>query len=244
MEGFEIYSSNKKGNGDEASIFIFLRNQRSLHLAFIAFLHFFFIVFIGKVYATSWVLLLRLCFSDQAQSFTAMAMAGGGDGSSGGDDARLIFVYGTLKRNFPNHAALGTGGAAYLGPCTTVEAFPLVCGPHGIPYLINLPGSGHRVRGELYSVSSVQGLDKLEGVEQGHYERLPVAVAAEGGGESAAEAYFAHRGFGERLWKRCGEVGLSEYGVEMGEKYVRREDRPLDYSFIHDINKFISSTDT
>lgn len=171
-------------------------------------------------------------------------MAGGGNGS----DVTLIFVYGTLKRGFYNHTLLDdlirTGGAAYLGPCTTIEAFPLVCGPHGIPYLVNLPGSGRRVRGELYSVSSVNGLarlDELEGVERGHYERLPVAVE-----ESSVdvEAYFAHRGFGEKLWKRCGEVGLSEYDVEMMKRYVRREDRPVDHCFIDDIHKFILEADS
>lgn len=165
-------------------------------------------------------------------------------GESADDDVTtLIFVYGTLKRGFYNHKLLDdlirSGGAAYLGPCTTVEAFPLVCGPHGIPFLINLPGSGLRVRGELYSVSTVHELDELEGLEQGHYERLPVVAVTAQERLMDAEAYFAHRDFGEKLWKRCGEVGLSEYGPEMGERYVRREDRPLDYSFISDIHKFI-----
>ncbi|KAG6389152.1 hypothetical protein SASPL_150611 [Salvia splendens] len=164
---------------------------------------------------------------------------------NGGD--KLIFVYGTLKRGFYNHSLLEdlirTGAAAYVGSCTTVEAFPLVCGPHGIPYLVNLPGSGLRVRGELYSVPSVHGLarlDELEGVERGHYERLPVAVAvAEGEELKDAEAYFAHKEFGQKLWKRCGEVGLSEYGVDLGKKYVRRKDRPIHHSLIDDIHKFI-----
>ncbi|KAL6516905.1 hypothetical protein OROHE_018193 [Orobanche hederae] len=180
----------------------------------------------------------------------AMAASGGGD-RAGGDDFTLIFVYGTLKRGFYNHKLIedliGTRDATYLGRHTTAEAFPLVCGPHGIPYLINLPGSGRRVRGELYSVSPGQGrarLDELEGLDRGHYERLPMAVLAEeGGGRESVlevEAYFAHRGFGEALWKRCGEEGLSEYTVEMGKKYVRREARPPHSSFIQDIHKFIS----
>ncbi|KAG8368966.1 hypothetical protein BUALT_Bualt15G0101200 [Buddleja alternifolia] len=164
------------------------------------------------------------------------------------DGVRLIFVYGTLKRGFYNHRLIEdlmrTGDATYLGPHTTVGAFPLVCGPHGIPYLINLPhSSGHRIKGELYSVSSHQGqarLDELEGVDRGHYERLPLSVEGEGGNVLEVEAYFAHRGFGEALWKRCGEKGFGEYSVEMGNKYVRREDRPLHSSFIHDIHEFIS----
>ncbi|GFQ00404.1 putative gamma-glutamylcyclotransferase at3g02910 [Phtheirospermum japonicum] len=181
-------------------------------------------------------------------------MPGGGEGRVGGDDVSLIFVYGTLKHGIYNHKLLedlvGTRDAAYLGPHTTVEAFPLVCGPHGIPYLINLPGSGLRVRGELYSVSSGPGLarlDELEGLDRGHYERLPVSVAAEGGGGEAVlevEAYFAHRGYGEALWKRCGEKGLSEFSVAMGEKYVRQQDRPPHFNFIQDIHKFISDPDS
>lgn len=69
-----------------------------------------------------------------------------------------------------------------------------------------------------------------------------MVVAAEDSGDSVlnVEAYFAHRGFGEKLWKRCREVGLGEFSVELGEKYVRREDRPLHSTFIHDIHNFIS----
>ncbi|KAL3838559.1 hypothetical protein ACJIZ3_023150 [Penstemon smallii] len=177
-----------------------------------------------------------------------MATATGANARSESDeDVNLVFVYGTLKRGFYNHALIEdlmtTRDATYIGPYTTVSSFPLVCGPHGIPYLINLPGSGHRIRGELYSVSSGRGLarlDDLEGVHLGHYERLPVVV--EGGDKAAteAEAYFADRGFGEDLWRRCGEEGLSEYSLEMGRKYVRKEDRPPHSSFIVDIHKFIS----
>ncbi|XP_022858963.1 putative gamma-glutamylcyclotransferase At3g02910 [Olea europaea var. sylvestris] len=124
------------------------------------------------------------------------------------DDVSLIFTYGTLKRGFHNHALIEdlmrTCDAVYLGNYSTVESFPLVVGPHGIPYLINLPGSGHRVRGELYSVSSNRGLarlDELERVDDGHYERLPVEVTAGDGRDKVVavevDAYFAHRRFGK-----------------------------------------------
>ncbi|XP_020548877.1 putative gamma-glutamylcyclotransferase At3g02910 [Sesamum indicum] len=176
-----------------------------------------------------------------------MAIGGGGEDGVAGNDVTLIFVYGTLKRGFYNHRLIDDlmrpRHAVYLGPHTTVQPFPLVCGPHGIPYLINLPGCGHRVLGELYSVSSGHArsrLDDLEGVHQGHYERLPIVVVDGGERVVEVEAYFAHRGFGEALWKRCGEEGLSEFSVEMGQKYVRREDRPPHSNFIGDIHKFIS----
>ncbi|CAA0834991.1 AIG2-like (avirulence induced gene) family protein [Striga hermonthica] len=87
----------------------------------------------------------------------------------------------------------------------------------------------------------------MHGLDWGHYQRLPVTtVECGGGGErvSKAEAYFAHIGFGERLWKRCGQEGLIEFSVEMGKKYVRREDRPPHSTFLEDISKFISDCDS
>lgn len=160
----------------------------------------------------------------------------------------LIFSYGTLKRGFQNHVLMeelkATDDASFKGVYTTMEAFPLVIGPYGIPFLINKPGSGYRIIGELYSVTA-QGLarlDELEGIETGHYERLPVKVVADGGEILAVEAYFAHRSFADELWKKCGEGGVNEYSMEMGNKYVKRSNRPLGYTFVGEVWKFISST--
>nr|KYP66413.1 UPF0131 protein At3g02910 family [Cajanus cajan] len=124
---------------------------------------------------------------------------------------------------------LRSDDAVSLGTYFTPHPSPLVCGPHGIGYLINLPGSGQRVKGELYAVSdaAVALLDEFEGVSVGCYERLPLVVEAENGGQRVeAEAYWAHRSVGEALWKMKGEVGLSEYGEKEARQYVRKEDRP------------------
>ncbi|ESW30291.1 hypothetical protein PHAVU_002G140900 [Phaseolus vulgaris] len=145
----------------------------------------------------------------------------------------LIFAYGTLKRGFPNHylmeELMSQDDADLVGAYLTEDCYPLVCGPHGIPYLINLPGSGHRVKGEVYAVSesAVAKLDEFEGVSAGCYERLPVmvVVAEEGGERVEAEAYWGHRRFGEVLWKTKGEVGLKEYGEKEAKEYVRKENR-------------------
>lgn len=140
----------------------------------------------------------------------------------------LIFAYGTLKRGLPNHylmeELMSKDDAVLVGTYLTHESYPLVCGPHGIPYLINLPGSGHRVKGEVYAVSdaAVVLLDEFEGVSAGCYERLPVVVAE----RVTAEAYWGHRRFGEVLWKLKGEKGLREYGEIEAREYVRKEDRP------------------
>ncbi|XVF13634.1 hypothetical protein REPUB_Repub08aG0224500 [Reevesia pubescens] len=160
-----------------------------------------------------------------------------------------IFTYETLKQGHRNHYLMQDlirqKDAIFLGAHVTHQPHPLVIGPHGIPYLINLPGHGHQVKGELYSVSTrgLVLLDELEGVSIGHYERLPIQVFEEEkrGVLVAAEAYFAHRSFGERLWERKRKVGLIEFGEKEGKEYVKKEDRPDGSSFIlHDIEAFIT----
>ncbi|XP_010240851.1 PREDICTED: putative gamma-glutamylcyclotransferase At3g02910 [Nelumbo nucifera] len=166
----------------------------------------------------------------------------------------LIFTYGTLKRGFFNHNLvqdmIRTGDAVYLGVYRTVESYPLVCGPYRVPFLLNLPGCGERVWGELYAVSA-QGLarmDELEGTSRGHYERLPVEVcSASSGVESGdgtivvgAEAYYAHRSYGEELWKRNGEKGFRRYSEKEASGYVRRKDRPQHLTFLQQIQLFCS----
>ncbi|EXB99713.1 hypothetical protein L484_023242 [Morus notabilis] len=86
-----------------------------------------------------------------------------------------IFVYGTLKRGFSNHALMRNpishNDAAFIGTYRTLHAYPPV--RDGVPYLINLPGRGHRIRGELYTVTGagLEPLDDLEGVAVAHYDR-------------------------------------------------------------------------
>ncbi|CAI0441903.1 unnamed protein product [Linum tenue] len=160
----------------------------------------------------------------------------------------IIFSYGTLKRGFPNHNLMedliSSGDAAFITSGVTQQPYPLVIGPNGIPYLINIPGQGRRVKGELYRVSSrgMVRVDELEGTRVGHYERLPIRVErngdGDGGDQSAAEAYFADRAFGEKMWERIGE-GLSEYTVRDGEGYVRKENRPPGSSFLGEIQLFL-----
>lgn len=170
----------------------------------------------------------------------------------------LIFSYGTLKRGFPNHylmqQLMDQNAAVFLGPYCTHESYPLVCGPYNIPYLINLPGSGNRVKGELYSVST-QGLarlDELEGTRLGHYERLPIRLV-EGGREGndgngavsvaavEAEGYFANRSFGEGLWEKKGKVGMNEYTQYEGQEYVAIDKRAKGVCIVDEITSFLSS---
>ncbi|CAN6547183.1 unnamed protein product [Malus baccata var. baccata] len=163
---------------------------------------------------------------------------------------QLIFSYGTLKQGFHNHKLtqdlIDQNDAVSLGPYITQFSYPLVCGPHGIPYLINLPGSGHRIKGELYSVST-RGLarfDELEGTSIGHYERLPIHVIhGSGDGVVSAEAYFAHRSFGPAMWERNGKKGLSEFTENEARGYVKRQDRPYQgRTILEDVRQFVSGS--
>ena len=74
-----------------------------------------------------------------------------------------IFVYGTLKRGFPNHGLMD--GARFIGEAMTVERYPMVVqGRHFSPVIMPEPGSGHRIVGELWEVDDqmLVVLDDLE----------------------------------------------------------------------------------
>jgi gamma-glutamylaminecyclotransferase len=175
--------------------------------------------------------------------------------------ANLIFTYGTLKRGFSNHALMQelmrTGDAALVGTYRTAEKFPLVCGPYRVPFLLNLPGCGQRVLGELYAVSfkGLVRMDELEGTTRGHYERLPIQlepqpqpheIHVDGDGDddfanvTRAEAYYAHRSYAMEMWRKNGKKGLSGYTEREARGYVKRKDRPQNLSFLDHIRLFLS----
>jgi gamma-glutamylaminecyclotransferase len=90
---------------------------------------------------------------------------------------QFVFVYGTLKRGFPNHHLMPK--AAFVGPCGTFDKIPLViAGPWYTPTLIPESG-GHKVTGELYGVddAGLAYLDDLEGVGRPHgFDRIQLEV--------------------------------------------------------------------
>uniref|UniRef100_A0A8C4R7Y4 Gamma-glutamylaminecyclotransferase n=1 Tax=Eptatretus burgeri TaxID=7764 RepID=A0A8C4R7Y4_EPTBU len=102
------------------------------------------------------------------------------------DNMDLLFVYGTLKVSQPNHNQLEdkeNGKAEFVGKGRTVLQFPLVIrGKWNIPYLLNCPGRGHRVVGEVYCIdrTMLATLDQFEGVPT-HFQRLSVAVEMDDG---------------------------------------------------------------
>ncbi|KAF8044432.1 hypothetical protein BT93_A2426 [Corymbia citriodora subsp. variegata] len=189
-------------------------------------------------------------------------------GSEVKEEVALVFTYGTLKKGFHNHRVLqelmATGEAAFLGRCRTSIRYPLVCGPYRVPFLLDLPGSGLLVSGELYSVSSARALsllDELEGTSRGHYQRRPIEVVElmeeeeeeeEGDEEEEeeerkrrktrrVEAYYADSSYAMEMWNKCGKIGYGGYTAEVARGYVKRGDRPPNLSFLDHIRCFLSS---
>lgn len=117
----------------------------------------------------------------------------------------MIFVYGTLKEGFRNHPindgvrVVSESGSAF----ETVERFPLyLVGPRRLPWLVDRPGEGHHVVGELYEVdpAALAKLDELEQIGRpGWYVRRDLLIRPQGATAyetTVAQVYF---GVPERL---------------------------------------------
>ena len=75
-----------------------------------------------------------------------------------------VFVYGTLKRGFPNHRVMQHAKAEFIGEATLAGFTMLDLGP--FPALIQREGKtpyGELIRGEVYEVADIGPLDRLEG---------------------------------------------------------------------------------
>ena len=92
-----------------------------------------------------------------------------------------VFVYGTLKRGFPNYGFIPPD-ARYAGEYRTSDAYPLLIGGHWFtPYLLDEPGRGHQVKGEIFEVddAALAILDELESVGLANgYHRKEIVLKA------------------------------------------------------------------
>ena len=87
-----------------------------------------------------------------------------------------VFVYGTLKRGGGNHAFLVR--QRFLGEARTAPGFTLYS-LGDFPGLVRAPGDTAGVTGELWMVDDtcLAELDRLEGLDEGLYERCDVLLA-------------------------------------------------------------------
>ena len=85
----------------------------------------------------------------------------------------LVFVYGTLKRGGEYHQIIVDAGARLMGTGRLLQRYPLLLARY--PCLIDVPGSGFKVSGEVYSIpdpSGWRGLDWLEGHPDEYLRRV------------------------------------------------------------------------
>ncbi|KAK7162262.1 hypothetical protein R3I94_004804 [Phoxinus phoxinus] len=165
-----------------------------------------------------------------------------------------VFVYGSLKKGQPNHFSMmdhANGQAEFVAHARTVDRYPLVIATkYNVPYLLNVPGTGQHVTGEIYSVDQ-QMLDYLDWFEKcpqkyqrsrirlevqdgpGGGEHTPKAGSADGpgGGEhtpkagSSLEAFVYSTETYEPEWLQNTTYENYEAYGDHGLHFVRREDR-------------------
>ncbi len=91
----------------------------------------------------------------------------------------FVFVYGTLKDGFPN--CRFNRGERIAGEFATKDHYELyLVGDRYVPWLIDKPGVGHHVTGQVFAVDTVAlaEMDSLEGVGKPNgYTRLEIPVA-------------------------------------------------------------------
>lgn len=101
---------------------------------------------------------------------------------------RRVFVYGTLKRGEPNHHLLAdadNGYAKFICKGSTNRRFPLIVATrYNIPFLLDKPGTGSYVTGEIYEVDDplMEQLDVLEDYRKLYDRQIEdINVGIEGG---------------------------------------------------------------
>ncbi|XP_067259984.1 gamma-glutamylaminecyclotransferase C-like isoform X2 [Chanodichthys erythropterus] len=150
-----------------------------------------------------------------------------------------VFVYGTLKRGQPNYFRMmdaDNGRAEFVAHARTVERYPLVIATkYNIPFLLNVPGTGQRIQGEIYSVDKkmLDFLDWLENCPE-KYQRTTVQLEVQDGlgeGEntpksgSIVEAFMYSTTSYEPEWlQKTTYESYDAYG-DHGLHFVCREDR-------------------
>ncbi|KAL0204330.1 hypothetical protein M9458_002348 [Cirrhinus mrigala] len=94
----------------------------------------------------------------------------------------LVFMYGTLKKGQPNYFRIedtDNGQAKFIAHARSVEKYPLVIDTeYNIPFLLNVPGTGQRVYGEIYRVDQkmLKFLDDFEILSPEWYERIKIQL--------------------------------------------------------------------
>lgn len=113
-----------------------------------------------------------------------------------------------------------------LGKYQTIEKYPLVlCGARYVPCMIDSPGKGHRVEGELYEVDDecLNRIDALERIQYSDgYRRIVILVSpSEGISRDIQEALAYLLPPGQVTDRRSNN--LKDYDLGAARKYAPRK---------------------
>jgi gamma-glutamylaminecyclotransferase len=138
----------------------------------------------------------------------------------------LVFVFGTLKQDFPNFTI--NQGRRVGGVFRTLDRHPLLLvGDRHVPWMIDSPGLGERVTGELYEVdaAALAAMDLLEGVGRPDgYERRALRVQAAARGDDAVVLAQVYMKRAEQVIEAEVQLGpLAEYTLAHAARYRRRD---------------------
>jgi len=138
----------------------------------------------------------------------------------------LVFVFGTLKEGLPNHSTLQ--GTRWAGEFMTRERYPLyLVGDRHSPWLVDQPGQGERVCGQVFEVSAsaLAAMDRLERTtEPDGYLRACIEVERVSS-EVASKpvTVFAYLKPAEQFAASTACIGpLSDYTLEHAARYRSR----------------------
>lgn len=141
--------------------------------------------------------------------------------------SNLVFVFGTLKEGFPNFGS--NAGQRVPGDFETMEARPLyLVGERNSPWLVNTPGIGLRVKGQVFRVdaNALSQMDVLERVvEADGYERAVISVRSLLDDSKGAQSVYVYLKHERHLKGAKIQAGpLSEYRLDHAILYRRRTD--------------------
>jgi gamma-glutamylaminecyclotransferase len=134
-----------------------------------------------------------------------------------------VFVYGTLKEGFANFGI--NAGRRVPGMFRTVQRYPLyIIGKPFLPWLVNLPGTGEHVLGQVFEVNEqvLRDMDVLEQIdEEGWYSRVEIQVQEVGAQDQSPLQAFVYFGAGERVYREHVHAGpLAEFTAQHNIGYL------------------------
>lgn len=134
-----------------------------------------------------------------------------------------VFVYGTLKEGFANFGI--NAGTRVPGVFRTVQSYPLyIMGEAFLPWLVNQPGRGEHVIGQVFQVNEqvLRDMDALEQIdEDGWYARIEIEVQEVSLQDAQPVRAFVYFGSSERLSREPVHAGpLAQFTSEHNTDYV------------------------